>query len=248
MDPRVGRFTQQDAFAGLDADPTTLNKHLYAHSNPSNYSDPSGYISLSEVMAAVRTQSILMSRAVSSNARHFVRRAYSETLRSSKEAARLARECLRRPRGCNLIGPTLIISGADMPVTASHIRDAQFGSGSSIQMGPAPFLLHYQNKPDALRQRALAPYRGPGQICSGSSLLQFCDEYPFFKTREGSPRNLPGRVSLRLAPASEQRRQGGLFNGMISACGIRQAPMKKSRFLVIPLPEFELPSSFLCLK
>ncbi|MCP2732377.1 RHS repeat-associated core domain-containing protein, partial [Limnofasciculus baicalensis] len=42
MDPRVGRFTQQDTFAGVGNDPASLHKYLYANDNPAVYVDPSG--------------------------------------------------------------------------------------------------------------------------------------------------------------------------------------------------------------
>ncbi|WP_165840151.1 Ig-like domain-containing protein [Motiliproteus coralliicola] len=41
-DQEVGRFRQQDLFEGWDDDPITLNKYLYANSDPSSYIDPTG--------------------------------------------------------------------------------------------------------------------------------------------------------------------------------------------------------------
>ncbi len=205
-------------------------------------------MTLGEIGAGLRANMVAISRAVQGGARLFVRRVYTETIRSSREAARLVRNCIRRPRGCNLISPTLVISGRDMQETARHVQAAQLGGGSAVQLAPAPFLLHYQNKPDRLRERALRPYKAPGQECFGSNPLKWCDEYPFFKSREGAPRNLPGRVSLRLVPSTEQVRQGGLFLGMKVACGMQERPIKKSRFLVVPLPESDLPSAFVCLR
>src|SRR5690606_1382623 len=42
-DPRVGRFISMDAFEGILQDPLTRNKYLYAHGDPVNNRDPSGY-------------------------------------------------------------------------------------------------------------------------------------------------------------------------------------------------------------
>ncbi|MGN0600893.1 MAG: RHS repeat domain-containing protein [Oscillospiraceae bacterium] len=50
MDTSTGRFISQDSYAGSTSDPISLHKYLYANSNPVMYSDPSGYMSLGEVM------------------------------------------------------------------------------------------------------------------------------------------------------------------------------------------------------
>ena len=50
MNPSVGRFISMDTYQGSNADPISLHKYLYANSNPVMYSDPSGYMSLGEVM------------------------------------------------------------------------------------------------------------------------------------------------------------------------------------------------------
>jgi hypothetical protein len=59
MDPRVGRFTQQDEFAGFRSDPMSLHKYLYAHVNPVMYSDPSGYMTLAEIQTSTNIQALL---------------------------------------------------------------------------------------------------------------------------------------------------------------------------------------------
>ncbi|WP_199524821.1 Ig-like domain-containing protein [Pseudoalteromonas sp. bablab_jr011] len=41
-DQSIGRFTQQDEWMGKSCTPITLNKYLYAHSEPTNGIDPSG--------------------------------------------------------------------------------------------------------------------------------------------------------------------------------------------------------------
>ena len=53
--PSLGRFTQQDSWMGASGNPITLNKYLYANSNPVRYVDPSGRASNSENMAAIAT-------------------------------------------------------------------------------------------------------------------------------------------------------------------------------------------------
>jgi RHS repeat-associated protein len=53
MDPRGGRFLGMDSFAGWAADPGSLHKYTYAHSDPVNNTDPTGNFSLGQAMAAV---------------------------------------------------------------------------------------------------------------------------------------------------------------------------------------------------
>jgi RHS repeat-associated protein len=52
-DPNTGRFTQQDAYMGVNGDPVTLHKYLYANVDPVNYNDPTGLYSIGELMTAV---------------------------------------------------------------------------------------------------------------------------------------------------------------------------------------------------
>jgi RHS repeat-associated protein len=50
IDPRVGRFTAMDAFAGQAFEPASLHKYSYAHSNPVSLTDPSGlFASVGEI-------------------------------------------------------------------------------------------------------------------------------------------------------------------------------------------------------
>jgi RHS repeat-associated protein len=50
-DTSSGRFGRMDTYEGKLQEPLTLNKYLYAHSNPINLTDPSGLFTLTEVMA-----------------------------------------------------------------------------------------------------------------------------------------------------------------------------------------------------
>lgn len=45
-DPAVGRFTNEDPFAGNDLEPPSLHRYLYAYANPTTYVDPTGRASL----------------------------------------------------------------------------------------------------------------------------------------------------------------------------------------------------------
>ncbi len=43
-DPTIGRFVQQDSFAGVPSNPLSLNRYAYAGDNPMTFSDPSGHL------------------------------------------------------------------------------------------------------------------------------------------------------------------------------------------------------------
>ena len=47
---RTGRFTGMDKYFVRIDDPVSLHKYLYANANPVNYTDPSGYFTLQELM------------------------------------------------------------------------------------------------------------------------------------------------------------------------------------------------------
>ncbi len=64
MDPANGRFTQMDLFSGYDSDPVSLHKYLYANGSPVDYSDPSGYYSISELSTVSGVQKALSAIAV----------------------------------------------------------------------------------------------------------------------------------------------------------------------------------------
>jgi len=53
MNPANGRFTQQDDFEGYSNDPRSLHKYLYVGQEPIANRDPSGRMTMTEVMIAV---------------------------------------------------------------------------------------------------------------------------------------------------------------------------------------------------
>ncbi|HEY7511050.1 MAG TPA: RHS repeat-associated core domain-containing protein [Vicinamibacteria bacterium] len=53
LDTASGRFLSPDPFAGLEHDPQSLHKYLYAHADPANRTDPTGLFSLGGMMAAI---------------------------------------------------------------------------------------------------------------------------------------------------------------------------------------------------
>lgn len=63
MNPETGRFITTDPFEGIDRDPVSLHKYLYAANNPVMFVDPSGEYTLGQVAAVMGTIS-LFNRAI----------------------------------------------------------------------------------------------------------------------------------------------------------------------------------------
>ncbi|MEM7127255.1 MAG: RHS repeat-associated core domain-containing protein [Chloroflexota bacterium] len=59
MDPQLGRFVSMDPFSGFIFDPPSLHKYTYAHNNPVNLIDPTGYFSISDLSATVSAYTVL---------------------------------------------------------------------------------------------------------------------------------------------------------------------------------------------
>jgi RHS repeat-associated protein len=47
-DTDAGRFLRRDVWEGQRSEPITLHKYIYSNANPTNYIDPSGYVSLNQ--------------------------------------------------------------------------------------------------------------------------------------------------------------------------------------------------------
>ena len=59
MDPATGTFTTMDTYGGSLSDPMSLHKYLFANSNPVMYSDPSGHMTVGELMCSTAIMSAL---------------------------------------------------------------------------------------------------------------------------------------------------------------------------------------------
>ncbi|MGB3401136.1 MAG: putative Ig domain-containing protein [Microcoleaceae cyanobacterium] len=60
-DPELGRFISKDPFSGFQDDPYSQHDYQYAHANPVNFVDPTGYFSVQDAVTAVSTIGILAS-------------------------------------------------------------------------------------------------------------------------------------------------------------------------------------------
>ena len=63
MDPVTGTFTTMDTYGGSLSDPMSLHKYLFANSNPVMYSDPSGHMTVGELMLSTAIMSALSATA-----------------------------------------------------------------------------------------------------------------------------------------------------------------------------------------
>jgi len=63
--PSNGRFVNMDTFAGMQFEPITLHKYLYANGNPSNIIDPSGNFGIGGLMAGIAGAATLALSGVS---------------------------------------------------------------------------------------------------------------------------------------------------------------------------------------
>ncbi len=64
MDPGTGRFVGVDPYGGDPQAPVSLHRYLYANANPVNFSDPSGRISIGELVVAINVRMTLSIQAV----------------------------------------------------------------------------------------------------------------------------------------------------------------------------------------
>ena len=59
MNPATGTFTSMDAYAGTIFDPVSLHKYLYANANPVMNRDPSGYLTVGDLLGGMAIQAII---------------------------------------------------------------------------------------------------------------------------------------------------------------------------------------------
>ena len=65
LNPNTGRFWSMDTYEGTQSDPLSLHKYLYAHGDPINLADPSGYDANFTLVGQTTTQGMdLNSRAM----------------------------------------------------------------------------------------------------------------------------------------------------------------------------------------
>ncbi|MEN2774877.1 discoidin domain-containing protein [Acetivibrio clariflavus] len=59
MNPALGNFITMDPYSGSIYDPTSLHKYLYANASPVNFTDPTGYFSIPELLASFQIHGVM---------------------------------------------------------------------------------------------------------------------------------------------------------------------------------------------
>lgn len=87
--PEQGRFVSADVHPGFNARPITLNKYLYADSDPANKVDPSGFMAMGmgDIGASLNIQGTLASSTAQFSGRMVFRKVGCELLAAASEEA-----------------------------------------------------------------------------------------------------------------------------------------------------------------
>jgi len=59
MNPALGNFISMDPYSGSIYDPTSLHKYLYANASPVNFTDPTGYFTIPEILASFQIHGVM---------------------------------------------------------------------------------------------------------------------------------------------------------------------------------------------
>lgn len=84
-DQNTGRFNRIDPFSGNLQDPQSLHKYLYGHCNPVNAIDPTGEMTLTELLVAITVIGFLLGLILGPGRQASIRRAEART-RATEEA------------------------------------------------------------------------------------------------------------------------------------------------------------------
>ncbi len=232
MDPGVGRFSQQDAFVGVDRDPLSLNKFVYAGSDPINLIDPSGYLAGAEQMTAAQISATL-TLAVAAMLIN------SDTELPSLVALHEAESQIRANAGVNARrgsrGMPVIFYGSDVIQVTDHIDAAQ------AEKGITPILTKLSGRQESSWARSQEECFGRTWLGSGLE----CDEYPFAVAAEGGRKHYPEGVSLRPLNQMQNSRAGQKLRWFFNRCGVSAGDKRRERFGVIAAAD-GMPTSYAC--
>jgi RHS repeat-associated protein len=229
-DQNSGRFTQQDTYMGVNSDPVTLHKYMYANAAPTVFVDPTGHFAdLGGFMATQRIQTALVLTAIA------VPNALLQTLQLERSLQTVVKKdltaldvawgkyqvkrCQRTQNARCKANIPVIVHGGDIWDLTNHIFDAQMSGASPVLSRKQPGWGRdwYRNKSE----------------CLGRGRIQQCDEYPFNSTEQGGPSN---NVSLRLINGIHNQAGGTMLNMFYSGCGVDASSQTDKWFGVIAVP------------
>ena len=73
MNPEIGRFVTTDPFGGIQNDPVTMHKYLYANANPVKYVDPSGELGILGRLMVAQSIAMILTETVVQSIHYFDR-------------------------------------------------------------------------------------------------------------------------------------------------------------------------------
>lgn len=228
----AGRFISMDEWDGDARTPLSLNKFVYANSDPVNRMDPSGAAATTaDNFIAMNINSILINTAVpiiitglllSVDAR------IKAIVNSRAKAKECASSFVVAPRSfgsgdCpDVRMPIVFMSEVQLPGIGEHVLKSQEKGSSSILHRSSYF--QYTNRLVATTKCAL----GMDILVtkSGSS----CDEYPFASSIEGGMNATVAKV-----PILSNLTQGGVLGAFYTVCGVIRDFIPLNEFVVIPV-------------
>jgi RHS repeat-associated protein len=240
-DQGSGRFTQMDSYQGNNADPVTLHKYVYTNSNPINGVDPSGYMTLMDLVEAMDGIEIQgASRAVASGQlRRAVKNIIEATVKDFVSARNVIRNCLKKSKkSCDIDIPILIVGG-DNPEMADHIMGAQTKAAWSDEEAtnwvPAGFF-HSFSKRKKQKIKGVDWYIGKNGCTATdkeNAVKKYgpkvdCDEFPMNAMDLGGPEHYPAFVSLRYVPGGQNKSIGAMWGQLADHSGMKSNLNKKA--------------------
>ncbi|WP_108667151.1 tandem-95 repeat protein [Euzebya rosea] len=214
-DPWSGRFTTVDPFPPSLTEPATLHRYAYGNGDPVNHVDPNGYMAMTAAIAPTWTMPTLAAISLPSLTTVVGLAVEAAVVACVGSAVLSAFADVDGPAGkCDVTKAHMLFPGRDTPRTTDHIRDAITGNRS----------WSFLTRGDNAIPRGW--YRGDARCQSNDPATAgfWCDEYPFYATREASRAS-----SLRLVPEWEQRRQAGLLTAFFRVCDVKRNHPNRAR-------------------
>ncbi|MGA9334840.1 MAG: RHS repeat-associated core domain-containing protein, partial [Rudaea sp.] len=239
-DAQVGRFVAGDKYSGKEQMPLSLNKYLYANTDPINGRDPSGLFELVGEMETLQIGGILSNIATATVGTAIgitVGGRINNIVRSRAAAKACAASYASGLRpytsgDCSQVRmPIVFMSETLMPGIGEHVQKSQ-ALGSPAVLNRTS-LLKITNR--ALNIAKCKIGLGISVANGGSS----CDEYPFASTYQGGIGATVAKV-----PLYSNLVQGGVLSSFYYACFVPPDVFPVNEFLVIPV--LSTPTNFEC--